>query len=172
MQYFWFELWYLSFRLGYSISSINATRLLLIKHDFNVFGSPSTLQRPRTFPCSKSIMKEAAIPDFLKLSLSIAEAHNTSSYFALESHHFLSPISLYLTNLFSYLPNSLLYLTDDCCLRAFFVAVIFFFFCVVEIPKNKVEEDTVVGGNNGFWTPFCFLVATHQKAFLNGPIAF
>lgn len=48
----------------------------------------------------------------------------------------------------------------------------FFFFCVVEIPKNKVEEDTVVGGNNGFWTPFCFLVATHQKAFLNGPIAF
>jgi len=32
----------------------NQTQVLLIKRDFNVFGSPSTVYCPRMFPCSKS----------------------------------------------------------------------------------------------------------------------
>jgi hypothetical protein len=40
-----------------------------------VFGSPPTLYCRRTFSSSESIFKEAALPSFLKSSLSTAEVH-------------------------------------------------------------------------------------------------
>jgi len=42
----------------------NQKRVLPIKRGFNMFGSPPTIHRRRTFPSSESIFKEAAIPSF------------------------------------------------------------------------------------------------------------
>lgn len=51
------------------------TRVLPLKRDSEVFGSPPTLHRRRTFSPSESIFKEAALSSFLKSILSTAEVH-------------------------------------------------------------------------------------------------
>jgi len=111
------------------------TRVLPLKRDSDVFGSPPILDRRRTFSSLEWIFKVAALSSFLNLILSIVEVISYNCLFCPWIYQFLLYTFLNLTNPFTYLRNPLLHLTAG--MRDFFYVVVKVLFLCCRNFKDK-----------------------------------
>jgi len=138
------------------------THVLPGKINFNVFGSPPTLNHRRTFAFPESIFAEAALPSFLESSFSDVKVGSP--------HLSLLPLNLIP---FFHIPFYIwqilqIHEKSDDFVCVIFVAAKFFSSFFLEKSQARLKK-TVEGWNGGFWCDsICFFgyMNAYQKPFL------